>query len=256
MSVTKNYTFNTASNYTYDSDKIVISNGTAELIDTLGVYPTDNPTITLNDTLSMDDLEFFTETSTISGSDAIKYTLSKDGVEYYFSGTWVISDGTYAQSNTAAEIETNKATFTTTGVITGIKIFLHSDDSSTTPSISNLLVTYNFITLPVETIPTTLLWWYGKQNDATDDDTTATIALTNNVVKYGSNTTITSKSITITPTTGTYEVDIINTAGMQTDINGKEQTYTLTINGESYLLNIPNKSAVNLYDTGIILRSQ
>ncbi|MCP4585644.1 hypothetical protein [Pseudoalteromonas sp.] len=217
------------------------------------VYLTDDPIITPVDVIETDGLDSFTETSTKTGSDEIKYILKKDGAKYYYNSGWVSSDGTYSQSNTAAEIETNKATFTSIPIDLTIDILLHSDDGSTTPEIDSLVVEYDFATPTPETVNTTILWWDGKQNDGNEDTATASIVMTNEVVKYLIKTTITQEILTITPTNGVYEIAIVDTENMETDYEGNEQTYTLTIGTKVYKLRIPQQDSVNLYDTGIIV---
>jgi hypothetical protein len=253
MTITKTYPFTTDTNYTYDPLKVVITNGEASLLDLGGgTYATDNPTIVFNDELPLDELQSFIETSTKAGLDEVKFTLSKEGVEYYYSGSWVVSNGTYTEANLASEIETNKASFTSLGTITSIKMFLHSDDGTTTPSVDLISVDYNFV--PVEeTIPTTLLYWYAKHTNAADDTAIATIELTNSVVKYGIQTTITKEAIEIQPNRGLYQVEIVDTQNMETDASSNQQTYTLVMGGQTFTLHIPALDSVNLYDSGIIV---
>lgn len=97
-----------------------------------------------------------------SGSDLVKYVFNKDGVDYYWNSTaWVVSSG-YAQSNTFAEINTNIAAW---NLIAGtlamkLKIYLHSNDGSTTPLITSNTVTYNNFGGLSQTIPICLVWGY------------------------------------------------------------------------------------------------
>ena len=111
------------------------------------VYSITNPTIIFSNPVADNQgLELFTESATKPGLDEFKYSISKDGVYYYWDGAaWLASDGTYAQANTAAEIETNKSTFNPSGigVETIIEMFLHSADGSTTP-------VANFVTVGVD----------------------------------------------------------------------------------------------------------
>jgi hypothetical protein len=253
MTITKNFTFDLDTNYTYDPLKIEFVGGLVSLLDQGGgVHATDNPTVTFNDTLELDALQAFTESAVKSGLDEVKYTLTRNSVEYYYNSGWIVSDGTYAQSNTAVEIETNKATFTATGIETIVKMFLHSEDGTSTPIVSNVAVAYNFV--PVEeTVRQTILWWYSKQTDASDTITSATIALTNEVVKYGDETTIIKTDTTITPTEGLFQISLLDTENMNLDLSSNEQTYTLTIGSETFTIRIPAVDQVNLYDDGVII---
>ncbi len=217
------------------------------------VYLTTDPVITTVEVIETDGLVSFSETSTKAGSDEIKYILLKDGTKYYYNVGWVLSDGTYAQANTAAEIDTNKATFTAVSIDLTIDILLHSDDGATTPSIDNLDIEYSFATPAGEDVKTTILWWDAKQNDGAEETETTSIVLTNNAIKYLTRTTIMQESITITPVNGTYEVAIVDTENMELDTEGNEQTYTLTVGTKTYTLRIPQLDSVNLYDAGIIV---
>jgi hypothetical protein len=106
------------------------------------IYPTDNPTITPASTFPSSLLKSFEDDSSAAGSDAVKYTISASGQERYVTGGSASdSDGTYAQSSTAAEMESDIENIITTRKTSVFpKIFLHSDDGTTTP-------TFTFITI-------------------------------------------------------------------------------------------------------------
>lgn len=59
-------------------------------------------------------LSTFSETLGAAGCAGVPhYLLSLDKIIWYYNsgGTWMVSDGSYAQSNTAAEIQSNATTF-------------------------------------------------------------------------------------------------------------------------------------------------
>jgi hypothetical protein len=137
MTQTINYPFTTSSNYTFNTDKIEVTGGVAQL---KSPFQTDNPTIETNVTFDAEGFEVFTTALTVTGNDAIKFTRKIDGVEYYWNGSaWAVSSG-YSQSNTTSEMHNSGAFI---GGETSIVIYLHSDDGSTTPSIDNLLIVYD-----------------------------------------------------------------------------------------------------------------
>ncbi len=108
------------------------------------IYAIHNPDITFDETISMKGLDDFLETSTKTGSDELKYNLKKGGSFYYWTGAvWAVADGTYAQSNTAAVVATNKASFISSPDTVQVKMFVHSDDGSTTPEADNVQVDYD-----------------------------------------------------------------------------------------------------------------
>ena len=112
------------------------------------IYPTDNPSITVSSGVDLDEMTSFIESSTISGSDNIKYILKLSSVDYYWDGAaWSVSNGTYAESNTAAEVEANKALLTPivlAGKTLRLVALLHSDDGSTTPLLESVVIDYGF----------------------------------------------------------------------------------------------------------------
>lgn len=124
------------------------------------IKSTADPTVTINSALILDALESFSSVLTASGSDAIKFTVLVAGpsggsfTEYYWNGAaWVTANGTYAQSNTAAEINTNGPAFSflSTGKQIKIKAYLHSATGLTTPDITSYTIGYSFFA--VELIP-------------------------------------------------------------------------------------------------------
>jgi len=107
-------------------------------------YGLDNPTIKPGNTTNMDDLLTFLATVTETGSDAVKFTIEVDGTEKYWTGSaWANSSG-YAQSNTAAEINTNATTLLSAGSRVRPVVYLHSNDGTTTPNIDIITWTYDF----------------------------------------------------------------------------------------------------------------
>ena len=113
-------------------------------------YPVDNPSIKPADSLGIEKLEGFSSIFSGSGLDGIKYILLKGITDYYWDGAaWSVSDGTYAQSNTASEISANKETFTTSIISFNWKALLHSDDSTTTPELERITIEYDFAQIVV-----------------------------------------------------------------------------------------------------------
>lgn len=108
-------------------------------------YPIDNPTILEVDGVFTDDLISFVQSSSSAGSDAVKFVIQKDGVDQYWNGSaWASSSG-YAQSNTGAEVVTNIGSLSVTGgAEIKLKVYLHSNDGSTTPSITSAAIEYDF----------------------------------------------------------------------------------------------------------------
>jgi hypothetical protein len=215
-------------------------------------YATDNPAIKPKASIEATKITGFTATVVETGSDTITLAIIEGGTRKYWNGsTWVVSTG-YPLTNTIAVFNTNLPTLLTEKKRVNYEVWLHSDDGSTTPEISESALLYD-MEQPADTISTTLLWWDAAQTDSDPDAETATLYLKNDSVKYGMRTVIRTETYTITPVNGLFEIDIADTVSMELDPAGKEQTYILIIGEVQYSLNIPKQSSVNLYDTGVIV---
>lgn len=209
------------------------------------IYATDNPELVCNATFRHEGLDAFVETKSVAGSDQIKYILKKGTVKYYWTGSaWGVSDGTYGQSNTAAGIETNKATFTDTAVTTEVIVLIHSDDGSTTPELDQLGIDYDFSGSSPDSIDTCIVWGYQIQSDADPDVETIKIHLVNDAVKYKTNITITREDYTVTPdANGYWEIELAETENMD-----GTQRYAFAIGDELFEREVPNEISANFYE--------
>lgn len=133
---------------TQASDATVMSCDLLTLTYTGQMYPLTNPTIINNSGVQSDDLVSFLSTFSASGSDAIQFTINVSGIDKYWNGAaWATSNGTYAQSNSYADIIANIATLNISqGYTVKVKAFLHSADGTTTPQLTNVVLTYDFFT--------------------------------------------------------------------------------------------------------------
>ena len=111
-------------------------------------YVIDNPTI-ITSPQAMDALEGFECDIEKAGLDEVKNTIFSK----WFDSIWKDSDGTYAESNTELETETNKATLDlSSGHNVPIKSFLHSETGYTTPKLKNIKLDYNFHIMPDDNV--------------------------------------------------------------------------------------------------------
>lgn len=207
-------------------------------------YSTTNPYLTINSTIRTDALESFSETSTKNGTDEIKYTLGKNGVQYYWNGTaWAISDGTYSQASTAADIETNKASFTTIDTTLQIRIFLHSGDGSDTPEIDLLTISYSFAGSDQSTLDTCIVYWYSDDILGEVNTESITVTLYQDAVQYKTDTVLQRTTITVTPNENGYcEVELIENENMPTGAH-----YIFNFGNRSYKFAVPNEANKNLW---------
>jgi len=97
------------------------------------IFATDDPTVVNNTGLVFTvALDTFTETSTKPAGSAIQYhSSSDDGVtwEYWTGAVWAVTDDTFAQSNTASDIETNIGTLAASGTFK-FRALLNSDGAA------------------------------------------------------------------------------------------------------------------------------
>ena len=208
-------------------------------------YPTDNPTITFNATFRAEGIDSFTETSTKTGSDEIKYPLKKGNTPYYYSGSaWAESDGTYAQANTAAEIEANKATFTDIGVVVTVQMFLHSDDGTTTPSGDVVTIEYDFSGTDPDTVDTCIVYGYSVDSEGSALTEDITIRLTETAAIYKDNTQISGDTVTVTPDSqGYWEAELVENENMSGTVQ-----YIFNINNQEFTRTVPDEATKSFND--------
>jgi hypothetical protein len=209
-------------------------------------YLTTNPTIEPTGSFEMDGLEGFVETATKSGSDEIKYILKKDNTWYYHNGTsWVVSNQSYSQSNTAVEIQTYKGSFTSTGISFKWRGFLHSGDGTDTPELDSLTISYDFFSSG-ESLNKCVVWGYAYDAEGDPSDDNIIIKLNAGVVKYKTETTIVNETITITPNSnnGYWEVELVENDNMA---NSVKYIFNFGKNGV-FVRTVPNAASKNFYD--------
>lgn len=209
-------------------------------------YSKDNPTVEPNEKWYIEGLESFSETFSPSGSDLVKYILKKDSIWYYWDGAnWSVSDGTYLQSCTAAEIETNKATFTTTRIYFGVKAFLHSDDGLTNPQLDNISIDYDFGGDMPDTINKCIVYGYHKTIEGNVCTDSFTISQSLSHIQYKDNITINCGSITVTPDIdGYWEAELVETDNM---LNSPKYIYDF--GNVQYTGNIEDEDTKLIWDT-------
>jgi hypothetical protein len=162
-------TYDTAGQFIFDSTLVEVSGGTIRLLDLGGAtYSTANPAITTSQNLSFNALSSFAESSSVSGSDLVKYQLIINGTSYYWSTTWQAADGTYATTSTAAQINTNRATlFSDLSLPTGplylsLRVFLHSATGATRPTLTSNTLGYTFLSPSATSITQVVVYGYLK----------------------------------------------------------------------------------------------
>lgn len=110
------------------------------------IFPTTNPKISPNASLSMDSLSVFDAVFSASGSDTVQFNFMIGSQKYWWDGSaWSVSNGSFAQSNELATIQTNLATLpVVNGAFVTPYSILHSSDGSSTPMLTSLTLTYDY----------------------------------------------------------------------------------------------------------------
>jgi len=115
------------------------------------IFSTSNPKIYPNELLNAEGLVDFAATITAAGADDVRFTISVDGVEMWWAGAaWAASTG-YADTNDAATILANAASFTlliAAGAQIRPVVHLHSNAGDTTPDIDLLTIEFDFLNPP------------------------------------------------------------------------------------------------------------
>lgn len=130
------------------------------------IYPSAGGTILTNPGLNVENIISFSDSNTQSGSDKVTFALQVNGVLKYWNGTaWVVSNGTFSQTNSSAVTSANAGSLLTVNSVVKIYVLLISGDGSTTPSIDSMTLVYNFGAPSPSSPATTLV--YGFLSDIT-----------------------------------------------------------------------------------------
>jgi hypothetical protein len=222
------------------SDKLIIEyNASLYFLGYPDIYPVEF--------IQTDELNSFTFTQTISGSDTITYVLVVDGVDKYWTGAaWATSSG-YTQSNTAAVINTNCSSYVfVTSASVGIKAYLHSNDGSTTPKIDKIVIDYEFkATLPT-TPSTCVVYGYFYDGEGSPQlGVTVFAKITVSEAWFNNETIVTKKEISVTSgADGYWELPLIPSALMTGQVGYR---FKLLGKGVYVVINkiVPNETDIN-----------
>ena len=212
------------------------------------IYSTDNPIIYPNSLIRTDKIESLSEVSTKPTGTEIKYIIKSNDRDYYWNGNnWVISNGTYSQSNTITEINENLDSFPEVPSDVYIKIFLHTDDESVTPEIDQLTVMYDYAGSDRDSITIcTVTGWITNIIDNVTKITSVPITVTLNkqVVTYKDNIVLMNQSKTFYPrSNGYFELKLVENDNMKGNCY-----YIVIINNKTFRIRVPNAVGANFSD--------
>lgn len=139
-SLSRTEIFSTLSRYQL-SVTLELSAGKAQI-----TLPETGGNLEIDEEYELSALTSVTESATRPGGCDLKYQLRINGTLYYWSGAaWVVSDGTIAQANTTAEINTNKASLPISGTGSRLKIrAVLSGTGLATPSLDSFTTVYAY----------------------------------------------------------------------------------------------------------------
>ncbi len=142
-------------NFAYFSTVQHTSNHTGSIpFDVPAKYSVDNPTVVTNFSFKSTGLTDFSSTETTTALDSITYIINASGQgRYVTGGSAADSDGTYSQSSSQSDMDSDIANIISTRKTITATVFLNSE-GGTTPELDLLSITYN-LALPVPS-PTTL----------------------------------------------------------------------------------------------------
>jgi hypothetical protein len=202
-------------------------------------YPITNPKLVFTDTFTAEALLTFLSNFTFSGNDNVTFTITKDNVERYYNSGWMVSNGTYSQSNILTEIQNNLSTFftdTELGSYISINVFLHSENGITSPDLTDITITYDFVEIDIDSIDTTVI--YGFISDyqiGSKENKTVTAILNKKQVQYKNNIIYEREFFsTTTRSNGYWELALPDTENMT-----EGSKYIFDINGDIYIRKVP-----------------
>lgn len=214
---------------------------------TAQIYPTSNPTAETTIGMDNEGLTNFLATISASGSDLVKFSLSKDSTYYYWDGSaWSVSTS-YSQSNIAADILTNIASFNDSGANTKVLLYFHSEDGSTTPSFTSLAITYDFWAGPAPSANECIV--YGYCYDIKGDplsDVSVKVEIIKNLAIYNDELIIMKDLKTVTSdSTGYWDISLLETVNLDAQY---QFTFELENAKKRYIVDVPNQESVNFIE--------
>ncbi len=217
-------------------------------------YSTNNPKLVLPGTFQADDLLSFTSDVTVTAPDEIRHILLDDGVRKYFNGSiWLNSDGSYAQSNTGADINTNIGLLDVGSALT-LETFLHSDTGATTPSIISASIGFELeFGEPARPADCLVFGWIFDQKNLPIGN--VEVRVTTPGLYHGSHAVLGTGRTTKTDVNGRWELLLMETATLfihpylfrfkaESDLEGDGASVDSTFSD----IQVPNTEKVNFKD--------
>lgn len=180
-------------------------------------YSTLDPTIIVKSGIKTDSLSAFSAIISEPSGSAVKFHLDINGQAKYWDGaSWINSDSSLSQSNTATEINTNAAALSIgTGITLKVVAVLNSD-GSTLPSITSATITYSFWQSAIA-IAVCTVWGYIYDNALAVNGATVRF-ISEKLYNYQENFISINESVT-SNSIGYFEVDLPRTVLPDPDVS-------------------------------------
>lgn len=213
-------------------------------------YAIDDPTILYNSTFESDAIELLSESpSSQPAGSSVQYCIRVNNQDKYYNGSaWVNSDGTYAQSNTRAQINAAISSLDiSSGASIGLKAILRSDDGSVRPSLTSNTFDYNFFQ-PPGACTACVVWGY-VYNECNPVEG-ATVSFKSKSPFFLNGNLIAIDKTVETSATGYFEIElpVSVTASQLVDITAKWTDTSLKAQSKKITGYIPNQASVNWED--------
>lgn len=189
----------------------VDATGFAVPVEEAFTYSADCETLETNSAMTLNSFDSFTAIESIPVNTSLTYILKLNSIKYYWDGAnWSVSDGTMAQSNTAAVIEANKATLPVGGGAS-LKLIavLCTTDRYITPKVDTNEIGYGFFYSPTD-LNTCIVYGVVKDNYGNPIEG-AKITVDGDDFLYNDNV-ISRSAVYYTLADGKFEMPIVETA--------------------------------------------
>jgi len=182
-----------------------------------------DPTIKLNSTFDADALLSFLAVVTVTLPDEVRFTMEVNGIEMWFDGaSWATSNGTLAETNTAAEIDTNASALDlSAGVRIRPVVYLHSQDGFTTPgpTITSHTFGHDFFSFGGDQpeVRECVVFGFEIDNEG-NPEVGITVRVINEAFAHSAHFVQPSEASTTTDSNGRWELQVVETASVDANL--------------------------------------
>lgn len=215
-------------------------------------------TIQSNSGFTAEEVVTFAAVLSQSGADTVTFGLVVNGQLMYWTGSaWANSNGTFAQTNAFAVINTNAPTLLTVNSTVKVFALLVSGSGTTTPSLTSMTVQYNFGELEPTAPPTCIVTGFIRdiQGNPVVAATVAFFLVNSQANAYcegSSHVLLQSTVSTVTDANGYFEQPVLvssfegSNTSIQVTITKGAQKQTVGPTGQPLTLIVPNQQSVDI----------